>query len=88
MKLVMTMSKDEIFIRSKNIMNEQKKKSGKSWGGVFGGGSSSSDNGGKAAQKKSQAAAKNGGGGKRKISKNEIGIYIHLNFACNNEKYF
>ena len=26
MKLVMTMSKDEIFIRSKNIMNEQKKK--------------------------------------------------------------
>ena len=26
MKLVMTMSKDEIFIRSQNIMNEQKKK--------------------------------------------------------------
>ena len=32
MKLVMTMSKDEIFIRSKNIMNEQKKKTkGKPW---------------------------------------------------------
>ena len=32
MKLVMTMSKDEIFIRSQNIMNEQKKKTkGKPW---------------------------------------------------------
>ena len=32
MKLVMTMSKDEIFIRSQNIMNEQKKKpKGKAW---------------------------------------------------------
>ena len=32
MKLVMTMSKDEIFIRSQNIMNEQKKKiKGKPW---------------------------------------------------------
>merc|ERR1719348_815616 len=31
MKLVMTMSKDEIFIRSQNIMNEQKKKKNKSW---------------------------------------------------------
>ena len=32
MKLVMTMSKDEIFIRSQNIMNEQKKKNkGKPW---------------------------------------------------------
>ena len=75
MKLVMTMSKDEIFIRSKNIMNEQKKKNAKTWG-VFGGG------GGKAAQKKKveiaapghqKPAKSSGANGKRKISKNEIG---------------
>ena len=83
MKLVMTMSKDEIFIRSKNIMNEQKKKNGKSWGGVLGGGgknagkskklsdfsSSGGEGGGKVKAGKNAA-------GKRKISKNEIGNVI------------
>ena len=75
MKLVMTMSKDEIFIRSKNIMNEQKKKNGKTWGGVFGGGGGKKKGDGltTAAPAKSSKSVN----GKRKISKNEIGNHYY-----------
>ena len=86
MKLVMTMSKDEIFIRSKNIMNEQKKKNGKSWGGVLGGGGGKNAGKSKKLSDFSSSGGEGGGkvkagknaAGKRKISKNEIGNVIFI----------
>ena len=75
MKLVMTMSKDEIFIRSQNIMNEQKKKTkGKPWASF----------GSKAAKeskllKNPPKQIKGIQQPKRKINKSDIGAPVPIN---------
>ena len=75
MKLVMTMSKDEIFIRSQNIMNEQKKKTkGKPW----------TNFGSKAAKeskllKNPPKQIKGIQQGKKKINKADIGLPVPIN---------
>ena len=76
MKLVMTMSKDEIFIRSQNIMNEQKKKTkGKPWTN-FGSKAAKESKLLKNPPKQIKGLQQQG---KKKINKADIGLPVPIN---------